>query len=109
VPRHNATSLARLAVHDKIESQVKIAQAKLETLKAKAEAPKANAEVKVIANLLTKKLAIDLKFNELRKSGDETYEQIKTDAETRVRELEKSVPAIEFQVQGCIGSQKKET
>jgi hypothetical protein len=42
-----ATNMTRQAVHDKIESQIKTAQAKLETLKAKAESAKANAELKI--------------------------------------------------------------
>ena len=89
------TNMARQAVHDKFESQIKTAQAKLETLKAKAESAKANAELKVIAELLTRKQAIDQKLNELKKSGETTFQQAKTDVESRVAELEKSVQAIE--------------
>jgi phage shock protein A len=88
-------NVAKQAIHDKIESQIKTAQAKLETLKAKAESAKANAELKLIADLLTKKPAIDQKLNELKKSGETTYQQAKTDVESRVAELEKSVQAIE--------------
>jgi hypothetical protein len=90
--------MAKQAVHDKIESQIKTAQAKLETLKAQAEATKANVEIKVIADLLTRKHAIDQKLAELKKSGDQGYEQAKGDVEARVAELEKSVKAIEAKV-----------
>ena len=90
--------MARQAVHDKIESQIKTAQAKLETLKAQAEATKANVEIKVIADLLTRKHAIDQKLAELKKTGDGGYEQAKGDVEARVAELEKSVKAIETKV-----------
>jgi multidrug resistance efflux pump len=90
--------MAKQAVHDKIESQIKTAQAKLETLKAQAEATNANVEIKVIADLLTRKHAIDQKLAELRKSGDDGYEQAKGDVEARVAELEKSVKAIEAKV-----------
>jgi len=90
-----AMNMTKQAIHDKIESQIKTAQAKLETLKAKAESAKANAELKSIADLLTKKRAIDQKLNELKKSGETTYQQTKTDVESRVAELEKSVQAIE--------------
>jgi hypothetical protein len=86
---------ARQAIHDKIESQINTVQAKLETLKAKAESAKANAEIKLIADLLTNKRAIDQKLNELKKSGEGTYQQTKTDVESRLAELEKSVQAIE--------------
>ena len=88
-------NLAKKAVHDKIESQINGVQATLETLKAKAEAAKANAELKAIAELLTKKVAIDHKLAELKKSGETTYQQAKTDVESRVADLEKSVKSIE--------------
>ena len=88
-------NMARQAVHDKIESQINTVQAKLETLKAKAESAEANAELELIAELLTKKQAIDQKLNELRQSSEGTYQQAKTDVESRVAELEKSVKAIE--------------
>ena len=88
-------NMAKKAVHDKIESQINSVQAKLTTLKAKAEATKANAELKMIADLLTKKQAIDQKLNELKTSSETAYQQTKTDVESRVAELEKSVDAIE--------------
>ena len=88
-------NMAKKAILDKIESQIDSVQAKLETLKAKAEAAKANAELKVIAELVTKKQAIDHKLNELKKSGETAYQQTKTDVESRVAELEKSVKSIE--------------
>src|SRR6266478_252872 len=90
------TNVAKQAVHDKIESQIKTAQAKLETLKAKAESAKANAELKLIADLLTKKQTIDQKLNELKKSSEGTYQGAKADIESRVAELEKSVQVIEM-------------
>jgi hypothetical protein len=89
------TNIAKQAVHDKIDSQVKTVQAKLETLKAKAQTAKANAELKVIADLLAKKQAIDQKIAELKKSSESSYEQAKTDIQSHVAELEKSVQAIE--------------
>ena len=95
------TQIARKAVHDKIESQIKIAQAKLETLKAKAESAKANAELKLIAELLTNKAAIDRKLNELKASGETAYQQAKTDVESRIAELQKSVQAIEARLKAA--------
>ena len=90
-----AMNMTKQAIHDKIESQIRTAKAKLETLKAKAESAKANAELKSIADLLTKKRAIDQTLTELKQSGETTYQQAKTDVEARVAELEKSVQAIE--------------
>ena len=90
------TNVAKQAVHDKIESQVKTVQAKLDTLKARAQSAKADAELKSIADLLIKKQAIDRKLNELKKSSETAYRQAKADIESRVAELEKSVQAIEM-------------
>jgi multidrug efflux pump subunit AcrA (membrane-fusion protein) len=90
-----AVNIAKQAFHDKIDSQIKTAQAKLETLKAKAQTTKANDELKLIAGLLAKKMTLDQKLAELRKSSDGTYQQAKSDVESHVAELEKSVQAIE--------------
>lgn len=86
---------AKQAVYDKIDSQIKTVEAKLEALRAKAEAAKAIVEVKAIADLVTKKKAIDQKVTELKKSSETAYERTKSDVESRVAELEKSVEAIE--------------
>jgi multidrug resistance efflux pump len=88
-------SLAKQAIHDKLESQIKLAEAKLETLKARAEAAKANLEIKVITDLLTKKPVIQQKLQELKKAGADRWEQAKTDIETRISDFEKSVKGIE--------------
>jgi phage shock protein A len=88
-------NMAKKAIHDKIESQINTVHAKLETLKAKAEAAKASAELKVIVDLLTRKQAIDHKLSELEKSSEATYQQVKSDVESRVAQLEQSVKAIE--------------
>jgi hypothetical protein len=53
---------ARKAVEDKIESQVKTVQARLDTSK-RAESTKANAELEAIADLVTQKEAIDRQLN----------------------------------------------
>jgi hypothetical protein len=89
------TNVAKKLIHDKIESQIKIAQARLDTLKAKAQATKATVELGAITELLTKKHAIEQKLNDLKKSTDTTYQQTKADVESRLAELEKSVQAIE--------------
>jgi hypothetical protein len=88
-------NVAKKVIHDKIESQINNVQAKLETLKAKAEATKANTELKAIADLVSAKLAIDHKLAELKKSNETTYQQTKSDVESRVADLEQSVKAIE--------------
>jgi prefoldin subunit 5 len=87
------TNLAKEAVHDRIDSKVKSVQAKLEKLKATAEA--ATAAGKTIADLYVKKQMIDRLLGDLKKSNETKYEHVKSDIESRVAELEKSVQAIE--------------
>jgi len=87
------TSTAKQAIHDKLDSQVKSAQSKLESLKAKAET--ASAAAKTIADLLIKKQIIDKMLTDLKKSGESHFQQQKTDLEARIADLEKSVQAIE--------------
>jgi prefoldin subunit 5 len=87
------TNIAKQAVHDRIDSQVKSVQARLETLKARAEA--ATAAAATIADLFVKMRLIDRTLSDLKKSGEGRYQQAKADIESRVAELEKSVQAIE--------------
>lgn len=88
-------NVTKQVIHDKIESQIKTAEAKLNTLKAQAQSDKANFEVKAIAELAPKKLAIQQKFEELKKTTGDKWEQTKTDLEGRIADFEKSVKGIE--------------
>jgi multidrug resistance efflux pump len=88
-------NIAKQAIHDKLESQIKAAEAKLETLKARAEAAKANVEIKAIAELLPKKVEIRQKLEQLKKSGGDRWEQAKADLEGRIADFEKSIKGIE--------------
>jgi hypothetical protein len=89
------TILAKQAVHDKLEAQIKLAEAKLHTLKAQAENAKANAEIKAIADLAPKKQSIQRKLQELKKSSGEAWNQAKTDLEAHIDEFEKLLNGIE--------------
>jgi len=53
-------NIAKQAIHDMLESKIKTAEAKLDTLKARAENAKANVEIKAVAELLAKKPVIRL-------------------------------------------------
>jgi hypothetical protein len=91
-------NLAKHAIHDKLESQIKTVEAHLYTLKARAETVKANVEIKAIAELLTKKVAIQHKLQELKQSSGDLWEKAKTDLETRIAEFEKSLKEIESKI-----------
>jgi hypothetical protein len=89
------TIVAKQAVHDKLESQIKLTVAKLHTLKAQAENAKANAEIRAIADLFPKEQAIKRKLEELKKSGSEGWDQAKADIEAHIADFEKAVKGIE--------------
>lgn len=86
--------LAKQATHDKLASQLKTAEATLDTLKARAEAAKANVEIKAIAELVSKKPVIQQKLGALKKAGENEWERAKRDAETHIADFEKSVKGI---------------
>jgi len=92
---NTSATIAKQAVHDKLESQIKLAEGKLHTLKAQAENAKANAEIKAIADLAPKKQSIQRKLQELKKSSGEAWNQAKTDLEAHIDEFEKLLNGIE--------------
>jgi hypothetical protein len=60
-------NVAKKAIQDKLESEIKAAEAKLQTLKAEAETAKADFEIKAITELLTKQHQILHNLREARK------------------------------------------
>ncbi len=91
-------SSAKHAIHDKLESQIKTAEAKLDTLKARAEVAKANLELKAIAALAMQKVEIHEKLRELKASSEANWERAKKDLEARIAAFEKSIKEIEAKV-----------
>jgi hypothetical protein len=87
-------TMAQKNIHDKFESQIKSAAATLESVKARAEAAKADAEIKAIAALLPKKLALEQKLRELKTTATDNWQEAKADLQERIAEFEKSVKAI---------------
>jgi len=87
--------LVKQAVHDKLTSQVREAEAKLIALKARAEGAKADMEIKAIAELLTSKPTITQHLDKLKQSVDAHWEQAKRDVEAKVAHLEKAIKTIE--------------
>ena len=88
-------TMAKQAIHDKLESQVKMAEAKLDWLKARRESAKANVEIKAIAELVTKRHELYQKLRELKNPGGNRWEQAKADLEAGIADFEKSVKGIE--------------
>jgi hypothetical protein len=81
VPKRDFNDEVR--THLVAEAQIKTAEAKLATLKVRAETTKANIELKAIAELLPKKQAIQQKLQELKVSGRDRLERAKADLEAR--------------------------
>ena len=94
-------NVAKKVIHDKIESQINTVQAKLNALKAKAETHKANAELKTIAGLAADKITVDQKLATLKASGESTYDKAKSEVESHVAQLEKSVQALESKLKNA--------
>ena len=88
--------MAKQAIHDKLESPIKTAEAELDTLNARARAAKAIAEIKTITELLPKKQAIQQKFQQLKNSGGDGWAQAKVDLEGRIANFEKSIKEFEL-------------
>lgn len=88
-------TITKQAVHDKLESQIKLAEDRLHTLKAQAENAKANAEIKAISDLFPKKQSIQRKLQDLKKSSGEAWNHAKADLEGLVADFQKSVKNIE--------------
>jgi hypothetical protein len=94
-------NMAKQAIHDKLASQITSAEAHLEALKARAEAKLASVEIKkAIAEQLTKKLGIQQKLQELKKSADVHWDNVKHDLDARIADFDKSVKAIESKIKG---------
>jgi len=89
------TKAAKQAILDKLESQIKTAEAKLDTLKARAEAAKADAEIKAIAELATRKVQLHQKLHELKNSAEASWEHAKKQFQSLVTEFERDVENIE--------------
>ena len=88
--------MAKHAILDKLDAQIKTAEAKLDTLKARAETLKADLEIKAITELLTRKQMILQKLQELKKSSGGPWEQAKADLAAQIEDFEKAVKAIEL-------------
>jgi hypothetical protein len=92
---NTGATAAKQALHDKLESQIKLAEDKLHTLKAQAENARANAEIKAIADLFPKKRSIQRKLQDLKKSSGEAWNHAKADLETQIADFEESIKGIE--------------
>ena len=88
-------NIAKQIVHDKLESQIKTAKARLDVLAGRAEGKAVKVEVKVFETLMVKLQAMQQKLQELKKAGGDGWEQMKTDLEARITEFEKSVNGLE--------------
>jgi ATP-dependent Clp protease ATP-binding subunit ClpA len=88
--------VAKQAAYDKLAAQLKTAEATLDSVKARAETAKANAELKVIAEVVAKKLVIEKKLLDLKHAGE--WERAKKEVEAHIADFEKAVKNIESKV-----------
>jgi hypothetical protein len=64
-------------------------------VKAQAESAKADAEIKVVAELLARKRALQLELEALKKSGRDRWEQAKADLEAHLAHFVKLLKDVE--------------
>ena len=88
-------TVAKQQVYDEVESWIKTAQAKLETLKGQAEGKMTKVEVDAYETLLPKLQAIQQKLQQLKKASGKQWKQLKADLERLIADFEKSVKQIE--------------
>ena len=81
--------MAKQEIQDKLETQIKIAEAKLDMVKARVKSAKADAEIKVVAELLAWKRALQLELKALKKLGGDRWEQAKAGLEAHIAHFKK--------------------
>jgi len=83
------------AIHEKFETQIKIVEAKLDMVKVQAESAKPDAEIKVVAELLARKRALQLELKALKKLGGDRWERAKADLEAHIAHFKKLLEDME--------------
>ena len=87
-------TVAKQQAYDEVESWIKTAQAKLETLEGQAEGKMVKVEVEACETLLPKLQAIQQKLQQLKKSSGKQWKQLKADLERLTADFEKSAKEI---------------
>jgi chaperonin cofactor prefoldin len=87
--------VAKQQVYDEVDSWIKTAQAKLETLEGQAEGKMTKVEVEAYETLPPKLQAIQEKLRQLKKASGKQWKQLKADLERLIADFEKSVKEIE--------------
>ena len=82
------------AYEDKISSQVRDANTKLEEIESKAKEQKAQAEIATVNRLKTARENIDRKLQTLKTTHDADVAQAKTDIDAEVAKLKSSVDEL---------------
>ena len=87
-------NIAKQAIQDEFESQIKAAEAELELLAGRAEGAMVKAEVEAYETLLPKLLAIQQKLKELKKSTGAQWGQTKADLELLIGDFKELLKEI---------------
>jgi chromosome segregation ATPase len=86
-------SKKRKAYAEKVEAQLKEWGTNIDILKAKAEKAKAEAKIKYyerIQDLRAKQESLDQKLQELKESGEEAWEEVKTGVDQAIKDLKEA-------------------
>lgn len=92
----NATeTVVKNAVHDKLQAQVNLLDAKLKTIKARAEQSKATLQIKAVSDLSPKIEKIHQDLRQLKQTNESAFEHAKAAFEKHLAEFEQSVRNLE--------------
>ena len=93
-----AVEAARKVLYNKVASQVDAFDARVATLRAKAESAGADAELAAIAKLVTASQTLDHKAAALKSASETTFRRVQDDIERHLGQFDTSLRAIASRV-----------
>jgi outer membrane protein TolC len=88
-------TIAKQAIHDQLQAKASLAEASLQTVKARAEEAKATLQIKAIAALFPKTQLIRRELENLKQSNGSGWDKLKTGVEHRIAELENAIGKLQ--------------
>jgi archaellum component FlaC len=93
-------TIAKQAVYDQLQAKLSLAEATLQTVKARAEQAKADLQIKAIAALFPKTQVIRRELKNLKETSGAGWEKVKAGIEDRIEDLEKAVKNLQTKTAG---------
>jgi hypothetical protein len=90
-----AATTVKNSVHDKLQAQVNLLDARLKTIKARAEQTKADLQLKAVMQLTPKIEGIHQELRHLKQLNEAAFQQARSSFEKRLHEFEQSLNSVE--------------